>query len=99
MSITTPITKPLWPHPSPPVVKPLPQAPGAWPGAGPQKPAVQPTGRHPLTGASIWEGGKPPLDPFPPFERHETVPNGRSPITGAPVYFRPGQVPPPGWEL
>lgn len=72
--------------------------PGAWPGAGTST-RVQATSRHPLTGAPVWERGRPPLDPLRPFERHQTVPNGRNPITNALLYFRPGQTIPPGWEI
>lgn len=110
--ITTPDMPPLRPHPSPPVLNtqppvdawfghsldaPLPMPAGAWPGAGTST-RVQPTGRHPLTGAPVWQPGEPPLDPLPPFARHQTVANGRDPTTGAAVYFRSGEVP-EGWEI
>ena len=103
MTIRTPDIPPLWGFlPDPPVDPwvgdPIPEPFPQRPPLGPPLLQRAPNSRHPLTGAPTW---RPELgdQPLPPFQRYEVTPNARHPVTGALLYFRSGEVIPPGWEI
>ena len=100
MVITTPTTPPLWgtdwppqpPRIDTPAPPKLPQAAGAWPGAG-QTPVVLRTGRNPATGAPVHVPGQPeiPFSQLPPSgrEQQNPLPSWQDPVTGAWRYIPP----------